>query len=357
MGHALAAAGYTVAVPEYRRAGMAQTAGRARSVTSRWPRIRWPGSPGRTAPIPARSRGGPFGGRSPRAVGRGPPRPAAVRGRVAVARTMPRHPRGLPGGLRLAAAVRGVEPGRGCGPEPDGRRAGRGPPNATPSPIRRRSRHPPVPVTLVHGTADEQVPAGISRAFHAGRLVEISRRRSFRPHRPGEPCLAPGHGGARGSPFRLISGQAAMKRKAGPRGPAFRKVAPGGNNPDRWSSVPCYGIALTEGHSTPGKTVVPKSRASKPAERPPRLVLLRTWASHPIMSRRTNRAAALIPRCRPEPDDQLGRYPAAVLNVDTLRLCPFTDFSGVQSAGRHPASGPRGPGDAAPPLLRRAAST
>jgi pimeloyl-ACP methyl ester carboxylesterase len=32
---------------------------------------------------------------------------------------------------------------------------------------------PPVPVTLVHGTADEQVPAGMSRAFHAGRLVEI----------------------------------------------------------------------------------------------------------------------------------------------------------------------------------------
>ena len=36
---------------------------------------------------------------------------------------------------------------------------------------------------------------------------------------------------------------------------------------------------------------------------PPGLAHLRTWASHPIMSRRTNRAAALIPRCRPEPDD------------------------------------------------------
>jgi len=32
---------------------------------------------------------------------------------------------------------------------------------------------PPVPVTLVHGTADEQVPVGMSRAFGAGRLVEI----------------------------------------------------------------------------------------------------------------------------------------------------------------------------------------
>jgi hypothetical protein len=90
------------------------------------------------------------------------------------------------------------------------------------------------------------------------------------------------------------------KRKAGPPGPAFRKVA-SGNNPDRWSSVPRYRIARRTGH--PGKTVVPKSRASKLAERPPGLVHLRTWASHPIMSHRTNRAAALIPRCRPEPDD------------------------------------------------------
>src|SRR5436305_14255753 len=58
------------------------------------------------------------------------------------------------------------------------------------------------------------------------------------------------------------------------------------------------------------------------------------------MSRRTNRAAALIPRCRPAPDDQLGRNPAAVLDLDTLRLGPFTDFRGVQPASRRPASGP-----------------
>ena len=32
---------------------------------------------------------------------------------------------------------------------------------------------PPVPVTLVHGTADEQVPVGMSRAFGVGSLVEI----------------------------------------------------------------------------------------------------------------------------------------------------------------------------------------
>jgi len=61
------------------------------------------------------------------------------------------------------------------------------------------------------------------------------------------------------------------------------------------------------------------------------------------MSRRTNRAAALIPRCRPEPDDQLGRNPAAVLDLDTLSLGPFTDFRGVQPACRRPASSPSRP--------------
>ena len=53
-------------------------------------------------------------------------------------------------------------------------------------------------------------------------------------------------------------------------------------------------------------------------------------ASHPIMSRRTNRAAALIPRCRPEPHDQFGRNPATVLDVDTLRALEeaLLDFAG-----------------------------
>src|SRR5512140_118686 len=65
-----------------------------------------------------------------------------------------------------------------------------------------------------------------------------------------------------------------------------------------------------------------------------------------------NPAAPLIPRCRPEPDDQLGRYPTAVLDLDTLRLSPFADLRGVQPAGRGPARGARGParsGATAPP--------
>ena len=32
---------------------------------------------------------------------------------------------------------------------------------------------PAVPVTLVHGTADDQVPVRMSRMFHTGRLTEI----------------------------------------------------------------------------------------------------------------------------------------------------------------------------------------
>ena len=48
--------------------------------------------------------------------------------------------------------------------------------------------------------------------------------------------------------------------------------------------MPFYGIALTEG-TAPWEVVVPKSRGANLRRDPPGLVPLRTWASHPIMSR------------------------------------------------------------------------
>src|SRR5438132_12887911 len=55
------------------------------------------------------------------------------------------------------------------------------------------------------------------------------------------------------------------------------------------------------------------------------------------------RAAALVPRSRPEPDNQFGRYAAAVLDFDALRLGPFTNLGGVKPARRCPAPGPGRP--------------
>ena len=90
------------------------------------------------------------------------------------------------------------------------------------------------------------------------------------------------------------------KRKAGPPGPAFREtVARKQPGPLEFRAL----LIASRKDTAPGKTVVPKSRATKLTESRPGLVVLRTWASHPIMSRRTNRAAALIPRCRPRRRD------------------------------------------------------
>jgi Esterase/lipase len=88
MGHALAAAGYMVAVPEYRRAGMAEEGWTGTFSDIALAADQVAASPGRTAQIPRGHLGGPLGRRSPRAVGRGPARPAA---RVAMARSVPRH--------------------------------------------------------------------------------------------------------------------------------------------------------------------------------------------------------------------------------------------------------------------------
>jgi acetyl esterase/lipase len=51
---------------------------------------------------------------------------------------------------------------------------------------------PTVPVTLVHGTRDDQVPVGMSQAFKLGRLVEIDGAGHFDvidPHSPAWPAV------------------------------------------------------------------------------------------------------------------------------------------------------------------------
>ena len=122
MGHALAAAGYVVAVPEYRRAGMADEgwagtfddialgAGEVGAIagahgadlgTSIWAH----GADLGTSIWAGHSAGGHLAVWAAARPG--------LPGRVTVAGAGACHPRGIPGGLRLPAAVRGMEPGRG----------------------------------------------------------------------------------------------------------------------------------------------------------------------------------------------------------------------------------------------------
>jgi len=173
MSHALAAAGYAVAVPEYRRAGLAdegwtatfddialaadQVAGIAGVHGADTSAVTWAGhSAGGHLALWAAARPGlPHSGTG--SSWRGPCPAAHVVALAACA------------SLRLCAewnlgggAVRGL---MGGGPEEVPERYAVADPAALPP--------PPVPVTLVHGTADDQVPVGMSRAFGAGRLVEI----------------------------------------------------------------------------------------------------------------------------------------------------------------------------------------
>jgi acetyl esterase/lipase len=173
MGHALAAAGYVVAVPEYRRAGMAeegwtgtfgdialaadQVAGIAGAYGADTSAVTWAGhSAGGHLALWAAARPGlPLSGAGSR--WRGPCPAAHVVALAACA------------SLRLCAewnlgegAVLSLI---GGGPEEVPERYAVADPAALPP--------PPVPVTLVHGTADTQVPVDMSRAFGVGRLVEI----------------------------------------------------------------------------------------------------------------------------------------------------------------------------------------
>jgi acetyl esterase/lipase len=174
MSHALAAAGYMVAVPEYRRAGMAeegwmgtfddialaadQVSGIAGAHGADTSTVTWAGhSAGGHLALWAAARPGL------------PPSGAGSRWRAAFSGT---HVVSLAGctSLRLCAewnlgggAVRSL---MGGGPDEVPERYAVADPAALPPPA--------VPVTLLHGTADEQVPAEMSRAFSAGTLVEIT---------------------------------------------------------------------------------------------------------------------------------------------------------------------------------------
>jgi len=175
MGHALAAAGYVVAVPEYRRAGMAEegwqgtfndialagdrvagiAAAHSAGVGASTGSITWAGhSAGGHLALWAAARPG----LPPECRWRGPFTAAHV---VSLAGCS---------SLRLCAewnlgagAVRALMGGT---PEEVPERYAVADPAALPPPA--------VPVTLVHGTADDQVPVGMSRAFPVGRRVEIT---------------------------------------------------------------------------------------------------------------------------------------------------------------------------------------
>jgi acetyl esterase/lipase len=173
MGHALAAAGYMVAVPEYRRAGMAkegwtgtfadialaadQVAGLAAGHGADTSSVTWAGhSAGGHLALWAAARPGlPLSGAG--SSWRGPCPATHVVALAACSSLRLCAEWNLGGGAVLALM--------GGGPEEVRERYAVADPAAL-SP-------PPVPVTLVHGTADDQVPVSMSQAFGAGRLVEI----------------------------------------------------------------------------------------------------------------------------------------------------------------------------------------
>jgi acetyl esterase/lipase len=188
MAHALAACGYVVAMPEYRRAGMApewtgtfddvaaacdQVSELARPYGTDPDRITWAGhSAGGQLALWAASR--PYF--PPGSPWRGPCDASHIVSLAGV------------NSLRLCAdwnlddgAAQNLL-GGGPGDVPE-RYALTDPAALTP---------PSVPVTLVHGTADDRVPVGMSRATGIGRLTELPGAGHFDvvdPHSPYWPAV------------------------------------------------------------------------------------------------------------------------------------------------------------------------
>ena len=173
MSHALAAAGYMVAVPEYRRAGMAaegwtgtfddialaadRVAGIAGARGADTSAVTWAGhSAGGHLALWAAARPGlPLSGAG--SSWRGPFHAAHVVALAACASLRLCAEWNLGGGAVLSLM--------GGGPQDVPERYAVADPAALPPPA--------VPVTLIHGTADERVPVSMSRAFGAGTLIEI----------------------------------------------------------------------------------------------------------------------------------------------------------------------------------------
>jgi len=170
MAHALAEAGYVVAVPEYRRAGMAAEGwtGTFDDIAAALDQVAAIAGPHGADVGAVTWAGHSAGGHLVLWAAARPGLPAGSPWRGPCAAT---HVVSLAGctSLRLSAEWK---LGAGAainlmGGEPDEvpERYAVADPAALPP--------PPVPVTLVHGTEDDRVPLAMSRAFKVGRLIEI----------------------------------------------------------------------------------------------------------------------------------------------------------------------------------------
>lgn len=170
MAHALAAAGYVVAVPEYRRAGMADEG--------------WPGT--FTDIAAALDQVAQIAGAHGADTGQITWAGHSAGGHLVLwAAARPGLPAGSPWQGPVAArhvvSLAGCSSLRLCAEWDLGAGAARNLMGGMPDEVPERYAvadpaalpPPSVPVTLVHGTGDDRVPVSMSRAFRAGRLVEI----------------------------------------------------------------------------------------------------------------------------------------------------------------------------------------
>ena len=173
MASALAAAGCMVAVPEYRRAGMAEEGwiGPFNDIAAALDRIGAMAEPHGADIRRVTWAGHSAGGHLVLWAAARPGLPAGSPWRGSWGLSPPAHVVSLAGcsSLRLCAewnlgagAVRLL---MGGGPDEVPERYAIADPAALPA--------PPVPITLVHGVDDDTVPLRMSQAFTAGRLVEI----------------------------------------------------------------------------------------------------------------------------------------------------------------------------------------